>query len=374
MKKNTLVLILTFFTASVFAQEKVNFTKNFQQQNQGKYKIEINELKELIHIMIAITKVGKENDDMIQQQGQYYKDVLSYFKPYENEAIVKTFDSLVNASIYNYIFLTGNGITYKLRGNKLVKDEVFEFVANKVADVEITINPITTYKKQIEDFALKSNFNAFYNQQKTYYNQIIADYEKKANLGKQWTWLEKKFHSKINSYVIYCSPLINGLNYTGEFDNNNFKLAYMVLPSLDKYPKLTELQNEILNTRVMFTEIDHHYVNPPSDANAQTINELFKDRTIWVNEKVNGTSSYPNPVKVFNEYMTFGVFLLFCKDHYDEKTFTTTTADVIALMTDRGFPKMKDFTTKLFKVYAENEDKKIEEWYAKFLGEFKSIK
>ncbi len=371
MKKQTLLLLVTFFTASVFAQEKVNFTKNFQQQNQGKYKIEINELKELIHIMIAITKTGKENDDMIQQQGQYYKDVLTYFKPYENEAIVKTFDSLVNASIYNYIFLTGNGITYKFKGNKLVKDEVFEFVANKVADVEIKVNPITTYKKQIEDFALKSNFKAFYNQQKTYFNQIIADYEKKANLDKQWTWLEKKFNSKINSYIIYCSPLINGLNYTGEFDNNNFKLAYMVLPSLDKYPKMTELQNEILNTRVMFTEIDHNYVNPPSDANAQTINELFKDRSIWVNENMYGTSAYPNPIKVFNEYMTFGVFLLYCKDHYDEKTFTTTTADVIALMTDRGFPKMKDFTTNLFKVYDANENKKIEEWYPEFLSTFK---
>jgi len=89
---NTIFFLLLFCsnTSILLAQEKVNFTKVFQQQNQGKYKVEVNELKELIHIMIAITKSGKENDDLVQQQGQYYKDILTYFKPYENEDIIKT--------------------------------------------------------------------------------------------------------------------------------------------------------------------------------------------------------------------------------------------------------------------------------------------
>ncbi len=370
MKKAVFIFMLCCCVANMFAQEKVNFTKHFQQQNQGKYKIEFHDLKELIHIMIAITKTGKENDDMIQQQGQYYKDVLAYFKPYENEPIIKTFDSMVNASIYNYIFLTGNGISYNFKGNKLVKDIVFDFPATGVANVSITVNPITTYKKQIEAFAQKSHYKAFYLQQQKYFEQIKTDYDKKANLGKQWTWLEKKFKSKINSYIIWCSPLINGLNYTFELDDNHFKMAFMVLPPLDNYPKLSELENEIQNTRVMFTEIDHNYVNPPSNANEKTINELFKDRSIWVNEKINGTASYPNPIKVFNEYMTFGVFLLYCKDHYDEKTFMEATKGVISLMKDRGFPKMEAFTNLLFKAYADNRNKKIDDWYPQFLQMF----
>lgn len=32
----------------------------------------------------------------------------------------------------------------------------------------------------------------------------------------------------------------------------------MVLPQLDKFEKLSELENELLNTRVMFAEIDHN--------------------------------------------------------------------------------------------------------------------
>ncbi|WP_116788111.1 DUF4932 domain-containing protein [Flavobacterium psychrotrophum] len=162
MNKIIIVFISLLTTAGLFAQEKVFFSETFKSQNQGKYKIEINELKELLHIMIAITKSGLENDDMIQQNGQYYEDVLAHFKPYENEDIIKTFDSLMVSSLYNYIFLTGNAITYDFKGNKLRKSDTFIFTATGVGGEHITLNPITTYRKQIEAFARKSGFRKFY--------------------------------------------------------------------------------------------------------------------------------------------------------------------------------------------------------------------
>lgn len=368
--KKVIFYTLSLLACFAYSQEKVNFSKEFKKENQGKSKIEIHELKELIHIMIAITQSGKENDDMIQQQGQYYKDLTAYFKPYENEKIILTFDSLMVDSPYNYIFLTGNAMSYDFKGDKLRKSEVFEFPAMSVAGIDITENPITKYKKEIEDFAIKSDFKGFYKSQKTYYSEIIADYNKNANIGKQWKWLENHFETKINSYVVYCSPLINGLNYTGEFNNNDFRLIYMNLPPLDKYSHMTDLENELFNTRVMFTEIDHNYVNPPSDNHRDKINALFHDRGLWVNEKVYGISAYPNPVKVFNEYMTYGVFLIYCKENYDKSAFDKVYLETIQLMTDRGFPQMKDFTDKLLKIYSENPDKKIDNLYANFLKEF----
>ena len=364
----SVLLILTCLFSK--AQDRINFTEKFKKENQGKYKIEINEAKELIHIMLAITKSGLENDDMIQQEGVYYKDVISYFKPFKDEKIIKTFDSLLVASPYNYIFLTGNGISYDFKREKLVKNEIFVFPATGVSGIKITENPITTYKKEIEDFAVKSKFREFYKKQKPYYSQIISDYDRKANLGKQWKWLEKNFKTKINSYIIFCSPLINSLNYTGDFDNNNFKLIYMVLPPLDNFEKLSELQNELFNTRAMVTEIDHNYVKAPSIANKEAIDQCFKDRKIWTDENTEGIFAYPNPVKVFDEYMTYGVFVLFCEDNYDQKNFLETKQSIIALMKERGFPKMQEFTDKLLKVRAENRDKKIDDWYPEFLKQF----
>lgn len=371
MKKIVFSILFFAISFSSFAQEKVNFTEKFKKQNQGKYKVEINELKELLHIMIAITNVGKENDDMIEQEGQYYKDVRAYFKPFENEKIIKTFDSLMASSLYNYIFLTGNGISYQFKGNKLVKSDIFLFPANAVsANLKIDKNPISTYKAEIEAFAKRTKFKKFYSDHKQFYNGIIAEYEKKANLGKQWKWLEKNFETKKDSYLILCSPLIKGFNYTGQFNNNNFSLIHMNLPPVDNDPKLTPLENELLNTRVMFTEIDHNYVGAPTEANKELIREVFADRKKWVDEKIYGTSAYPNPIKVFDEYMTYGVFVLYCKDHYDDATLQKVTKDITAQMTGRGFTKMKMFTEKLLAFRSANPAQKIDKWYPQFIKQF----
>jgi len=371
MKKIVFSILFFAISFSSFAQEKVNFSEKFKKQNQGKYKIEINELKELIHIMIAITNAGKENDDMIEQEGQYYKDVRAYFKPYENEPIIKTFDSLMNASIYNYIFLTGNAISYHFKGNKLLKSEVFIFPANTIsAKLKIDKNPITTYKTEIEAFAKKAKFSKFYSDHKPFYKGIMDEYESKANLGKQWKWLENNFETKKDSYLILCSPLIKGLNYTGQFNNNNFSLIHMNLPPVDNDGNLTPLENELLNTRVMFTEIDHNYVGAPTEANKELIRQIFADRKTWVDEKARGTSAYPDPIKVFDEYMTYGVFVLYCKDRYDDATLQKVIKDINIQMTERGFTKMKMFTEKLLAFRSANPDLKIDQWYPQFIKQF----
>lgn len=370
MKKKLVATFFTLLSFSGFAQEKVNFTEKFQQENRGKYKIEINEVKELMHIMIAITASGKENDDMIEQKGQYYKDVRAYFEPFEHEKIIRTLDSVLVSSMYSYVFLTGNAISYDFKGDRLVKSEIFDFPANGVANVKIQQNPITTYKKEIEDFAKKSKFRKFYADHKKFYAGIIAEYQQKANLGKQWKWLEENFVTKKDSYIIFCSPLINGYNFTGQFKNNNFTLIHMSLPPVDNNPDLTPLENELLNTRVMFTEIDHNYVGAPTDANKDLINKIFADRKKWVDTQARGTAAYPNPVNVFNEYMTYGVFVLYCKDHYDQTTTDKVNNDITLQMTSRGFTKMQFFTENLLKVRAEHPDKKIDDLYVQLLNKF----
>ncbi|WAC41872.1 hypothetical protein [Pedobacter sp. SL55] len=71
MKRIIAVLILAIFALPSVAQhKKVNFTKEFIKQNRGKFHIEVNELKELLITMLAITNSGLENDDMFEQKGE----------------------------------------------------------------------------------------------------------------------------------------------------------------------------------------------------------------------------------------------------------------------------------------------------------------
>lgn len=370
-----LILLSSILLSSfqLFAQKKfreVNFDDKFKKENQGKVKIEINELKELIHIMIAVTDSGLENDDMVAQNTDYYKDVLRNFKIYKDEKIIIKFDSLIKANPLNYIFLTGNALSYNFKNNKLSPDRTYIFPAQTVSShTTITNNTISTYKKEIEDFALKTNFRAFYNKHRTYYNTIISDYNRLANLQEQWNWLERNFYAKMDNYTIMCSPLINGLNYTTSYTDNDFKQIMMVLPPVDQSLKMTEKQNIVFNTRIMFTEIDHNYVGKPSDKYVHQIDIALKDRDRWIDSKKTGAEYYPNPLRIFDEYMTYAAFYLYCNDEFsdDSETIDYAYKDVNAVMIERGFPKIKEFNDELLRLHNVNKDKKIDDLYPALL-------
>jgi len=87
-----------------------------------------------------------------------------------------------------------------------------------------------------------------------------------------------------------------------------------------------------------------------------------------------GTEYYPNPERVFDEYMTFGLFLIYCKDHFSDDVTKRTNEQLTALMAemaDRGFTKMKTFTENLLKIYDNNQHKKVDDWYPEFINSFK---
>ncbi len=85
MKNYFLYLLFLILSISVNSQElkKVNFDSKFRKENQGKSKTVIHEVKELLHIMIAITELGLGNDDMVNQDSEYYKDLIKHFEPYK---------------------------------------------------------------------------------------------------------------------------------------------------------------------------------------------------------------------------------------------------------------------------------------------------
>lgn len=370
MKRLFIVLFVSALTLQSFGQhKKAAFTEEFKKENKGKYHIEVNEVKELLIIMLAITDYGLGNDDMFSQEGKYYQNVLNQFKPFKNEPIIKTMDSLLNVTPLNYIFFTGNSQTYHFKEDSLIPDEVYNFTANKVANVTIDKNPITTYKKEIEAFARKSNFRNFYKEHQPFYNQLYEAYNKKVNLEKQWKWLEKNFRAKNDSYVIYTSQLINGLNYTTGYDENGFKLIEMVLPAVSDIEGRSGKSSEAFNTRVMFTEIDHNYVDLPSNQLKNEIGLALKDRDKWVDKKVYGTEYYPTGEKVFNEYMTFAVFILYARDNWknDPALVAEIEKEVNSTMVGRGFIKMNEFVEELKRLRAKNKKKKIDSLYPQLI-------
>lgn len=372
MKNNFLSLLFLIISISVYAQDlkKVNFDSKFKKENQGKSKTVVHEVKELLHIMIAITELGLENDDMVNQDSEYYKDLIKHFEPFKNEPIILKYDSLIKANPINYIFLTGNAISYNFKGNKLVKDKNYIFPAQDVSShTAIKENLITKYKKEIEDFAKKSDFRKFYINSKKYYNKIIHDYNTQANIQQQWNWLESNFNTKVNNYIIMTSPLIGGLNYTTSYEDNDFIQIFLVIPTISDSKNLTEVQNIISNTRPIFTEIDHNYTASVIKKYENDLNEALKVREKWVNTEAKGTEYYPNAKRIFDEYMTWSLYVIYISDIFknNQEAIDYTYNDVNKTMIVRGFHKTKEFTDKLMKLRENNPNKKIEELYPELI-------
>lgn len=139
----------------------------------------------------------------------------------------------------------------------------------------------------------------------------------------------------------------------------------MVLPPVEKSAGMSDKENEIFNTRIMFTEIDHNYVGTPTKKYLQEINAALSDRGKWVDTTVSGIEYYPNPEKVFDEYMTYAVFCLYCADKFanDQQSIQEAYNGVNSVMKQRGFPMMAAFNDKLLNLRKSNPTKKVVELY-----------
>lgn len=123
-------------------------------------------------------------------------------------------------------------------------------------------------------------------------------------------------------------------------------------------PHSTEGQN----SRIVFTEIDHNYVNPVSDRHVAAIEHALSGLPQWATEQARG--GYRNAYAVFNEYMTFGVFLLYAQEKLPPKDFTALRTSVVRRMENgRGFPRFGAFQTMLEQVYAASPTKDIPAMY-----------
>ena len=174
-----------------------------------------------------------------------------------------------------------------------------------------------------------------------------------------WEWIEKKFPQRYESYSIYFSPLISGIHSTQNLSDNGFKETIMFINAPIFTKNYTEKDKEAILSRMVFTEIDHNYVNPTTDSflELQTIMEPLE---CWNN----GAQGYGNSYATFNEYMTWAVFTLYLYDNFDKEVFEKRNKIESDFMVNgRGFVKFNEFNDFVLNWYLKNSDKPLEDLY-----------
>jgi hypothetical protein len=281
-------------------------------------------------------------------------------------------DSLYAAKYYEF---RENSFAFKFQqaepgasGTKLLFSGPYYYVyGNTLADSSL----FGKLKPLVEDFAAKSKFRQFYKNNSDFYQKDLRRQKELLPVKQMWTWLEEQFpKTKYQSYRVVFSPLIGGSHFTQHYSTYNesewFDENVMFICGPERYDTMASLsgkQKEGLMSGVVFTEIDHNYVNPETNKYTKQVDSIFSKRSVWVKKDYN-SDQYASPVSVFNEYMTHAAFCLYVSDTYDKATADFVINNREQLMVDRrNFIRFKEFDSALLRLHQEQRTLKLVDLY-----------
>jgi hypothetical protein len=334
------------------------FRTNYAQNES--ISISIPETYELSNIILAITPYALDSNSFeVAKNTQYYEDVLSHFMKFSNHPLIQKVNYSLEKWDYYLSFRT-DAYGFKINeNNKLVRIIDFKILSKR--------NEFEDNLALVEDFMIKSNFREFYKNHKHYYDSILDKYSKNEMIPEMITFLKKEFPletNKIqNSFAIVASPLINRMNCHANI--NNIPTDFISLPNYVLYGNVSgNINNKelALGIHLLFTEIDHGFVNPTTEYFGKEVKKKFNAQK-WNNES--GYEEYE--FGVFNEYMTWAVYDIFIHEYFPD--IAESVCEKWAIQnTTRGFKASSQFNKKLLELYRnKNKNETIRDLYPKLL-------
>lgn len=343
-----------------FNEYVAEFTDTYMMQHTGKVQVEVPEVYELANIIWALSPGGRQAGNLYRHSG-YYRSAEKHFKPYLDHPVFKSLSLQREEALYRYLSFRENSLGYAFEGDKLVHGGTYFHV---FGDRKVFGGLFAALLPQVEDFARVSGFREFYRKHQPTYRKLIRREQQLLSVQDMWAWLEANFPGRFQTYKIVFSPLIGSTHSTQQFwftGNNRldwFKEAVMFVSGpqpIDDRKELSENQKKGVMHGIVFTEIDHNYVNPESARYRDVIDSVFSQRQWWTG-KGGDTDHYETPVSLFNEYMTHALFSLYVRDRFDDATAGYLIQDRERLMVEkRQYTRFREFNQALMALYAQRK-------------------
>lgn len=366
-----LLLSLLFSIFSIIANAQSQKDASVALQEPG-IVYESPMVYELMHIAFALTDTniyaGNVNlyFNNIDTSGTYYREVIKYFGPYKNHTLIKLLNKKLRKKSVSYMTNLSKAYNSTWTNDKVKKGHHFPFW------VHWYFATAGVNKRVIKNFAQQTNFAAFYQQHKNEYQKGLEIAKQQLNASHIKFWLEDEFPARYDQYRIIISPLMDSWHFTQHSRVKKQKSAFMWVSGAQGFDRnrLTETQIAGIYTGVVFTEIDHNYVNPISDLYHKQLDTLMggTHRAYWVKEE-GDSRLYTNGYKVFNEYMTHAVYLVYTSTRYNEADQKVIEQSRIRMMVkSRKYSQFESFYRELKRLYDQrNPGQKIPDLYPQIL-------
>lgn len=355
-----------------------NFDDGYVEKNKGKISFEIPEVYELANIILYLSECSKKTNNYTENTA-YVKNLKRHFEPFKDHKLIQILNTKCsNPDFWNtYYGFRENSITYKFDGGFLSYNTPYKHVFWDSS--RIRGGQFRNMLYLVQDFTEQSNFRSFFNSNQEYYQKLRERESELLPINQMWDWIEKEFPQRMDSYKIIFSPLIGGSHSTqrfqkGYFEDPEFEECVMFINSSESIDSKTEYTQELkegLMSGVVFTEIDHNYVNPTSDLHIDQIKSIFQDKDFWSTK--DAQQNYSSEYAIFNEYMTHSLFCLYIKEIYGTEVANDIIKDRVGHMNWRGYPKFEAFNTLLLD-YMEGNETSVYDSYGDIIGLMKQIK
>jgi hypothetical protein len=330
------------------------FDEKYKAARKGKTFIDIPEVYELVNVAIAMTPTGINDKNLVYQNSDYYKAVRAWFDRYQNHPLLAALDAELKKQQYFNLKMNAYAFEFDKKG-KIVPGKVFDRTGWGKT------NTLRPFLEQLQSFSDTTEFRKFFKKNKKTYDQQITFYRDTADIAEMKRWLDKNFPASndYDTYNIVFSPLVAYNQSTNWFESNGFK---ELQPHVNfPYPqdwaryakdnKMSEKAQIIFRGNIVFTEINHGYINPEADKYADRIAKAISRRDFWVDKKMG--ANYYGGNAAFNEYMNWALVSLRIVDYVPAAEQDALVAAIDEMMTKRrGFPqfaKLDKFLIDLYK-------------------------
>lgn len=335
------LVLLTSYSSLAFNQNK----------NTTSISYEIPKVRELLFIAMAVSQTGEDDPYMINKYTAYYEEVCSYFKPHINAELNYKLSSEMKK---NFDVLLMDACMYSLPSNgKIVLTNNTAPFSGGRKDHFRKLIPL------LENFSSQSHFEEFYSNHLAFYNSLIKTLTEKSNTESSLEWLNREFGMEVEKVGVIFSPLSYGRHSTQIQVSSIDPTRRLYVSAFPEYVKeMTDFEKEIYTSRMIFTELDHHFVNPNSQQFKKDIRKIFHQRKFWIDDDIQ--QSYRRPQDVFNEYMTWSLFLVYMNERLEMQEYTLVKKSIYKQMLKRGFTQFEQFNECVMQCRLQYSENNIE--------------
>lgn len=337
---------------------RARFSSDYIGTHRGKTFVEIPAVYELMNIVFALTNKGKTMPGLIYKDTPYYADVLKWFGPYENEPVVKNINAALTESGDTYSALKMDAYAFVFSDSgRISQSPVYDRIGNS------PVNHLRPYINALQTFAEKSDFQNFYKKHQDYYQKLIVAFRDSVGIPSMQNWLNTNFPTtRYDSFKIIFSPLVSNNQSANWFSDNGFReaQAHVNFPFRDKSKagKWSEKALLVSDGNLVFTELNHSFINPESEKPQynKTILKAFSNFDTWNEKGKPAAMSYNDAYSSFNEYMNWGLVSLRYIDFAPQEEQAALISSIEKVLVEyRGFRRFGAFNQFLVDLYKKRK-------------------